>query len=157
MIAYGVITLGMTTAQPAVSNADVDSELLMKQFTSLKNLLNLFTFTLVMGVFQIFFGYNWAASLLVGSEVEKLWEPGVKAAAGITFAAASLYSLFLVAAFLPPALVLNGHIDRYNESQKEGRTSGPAISLTGWQLAIEALKLVGPILTAGPLVALFGK
>jgi hypothetical protein len=120
-------------------------------------LLNISAIALVVGVVQIHIEYQWATSLLVrppggdAAKVGDVWEPGAAAASSFTVAGGGIYSLCLLAAFVPAATYLGLEIGAFNENNKFA-----PIEFDSKDLYADAVKLAGPILTAGVAIIFKG-
>jgi len=125
------------------------------QIERLRRLLNASTAALTAGVVQVFFEYRWVAAVLfptAGSDASKsLTDFGGTTASSITLAAGGALSLFLVACFAPSAAIIKYRVDEINK----GLVANEQI-VFGWNdLWKDAVKIIIPVFTAGPLAALF--
>jgi hypothetical protein len=139
---------------------------------SLRTLLNASALALVVGVIQVNFEYRWASTLLVAPppDQDKLWEPGSSAAASIILSTGGLLSFVLAATFIPAGTVLYTWVCKYNEGAraaavgsrsfrlKRAAAAGSRIIRLEWkQMLGDVFKIIGPVLTAGPLAAILSK
>jgi len=145
-IAVGAI-LGVSRS---LRRADIES-----QIDSIRRLLTASTIAWTVGVFQVFFEYRWVSAVMFPMKAEEtnkaLAEFGSAIAVSVTFAAGSALSLYLVACFLPVAAIIKFRVDQTNQSLAKHRR----IPFDASDLWKDALKIVAPVLAAGPLAALF--
>jgi hypothetical protein len=119
----------------------------------LRLLLTVCAVILSIGVAQIFFEFRWVAmhfwNELKPSDMDKPWELAVAACSAASFAAAAFLSLLLVCAFGSSGLLLQRDIDTFNQGTK----NGAELTFSLRELAGDAAKTLGPLLTFLPLTA----
>jgi hypothetical protein len=152
MMLLGILAIGSALGRPA--KKPLTQKGLNERIEQLRDLLTVATGALAVGVIQMHFEYRWVSGLLVNQNpkegLDKPWEPAMTATAAITLAAGGLFSLLLIAAFFPAVLVLQNRVDIHNKTAR----GGARIALSWRQFYLDALKIIGPVLTAGPLAAL---
>ena len=152
------VVLGMSAALAVVAVLGETHSKRMeveRQIETIRRLLTATTIALTAGVIQIFFEYRWVAAVLFPAQADEktktLTEFGSTTAALITFGAASGLSLFLVACFVPAAAIIKSRSDQVNKSLDKDEK----IDFDTGQLWKDALQIVAPLITVGPLAILF--
>lgn len=153
----GILAVGATIlhcGRPTLS----DREAIRASIATLRRLLTVGAVALIVGVLQVNFEYRWAASLLVDADSQKLSEAGNSAAAAIILSTGALLTMVLAATFVPAGFILYRRASNFNRNARQKGANAPEEIPLDWKEMLgDALKIIGPALTAGPLAALIGK